>query len=130
MDERDPVDDGEFIYRRIHRVFLDPKTQILVQFPAFRPNQNDTTGISVFRAHFLRPVDTLVHIDPAKARDYCVARLAVGDLRSLGLTVIPNPLAGGPPGHALIPELSLATYQAHKKQFKMVLVVFQSSIDT
>jgi hypothetical protein len=122
MDERDPVDDAEFVYRRIHRAFLDPKIQILVQFPAFRPNQNDTTGISVFRADFIQAVDTLAEIDAAKAKDYAVARLAVRDLRNLGLTVVPDPIPGGPHGHALIPELRLAAYQARKQHFKLVLI--------
>src|SRR5947208_2958694 len=99
MDEHDPVDDSEFVYRRIHRTFLDPRAQIPIQFPAFRPNQNDTTGLSIFRAGFLQAVDTLADIDPAKAKDYCVVRLAVSELRKLGLTAVPEPISGGPPGH-------------------------------
>jgi hypothetical protein len=122
MDERDPVGEAEFVFRRIHQNVLNPNTQILVQFPAFRPNKNDVTGISVFRTHFGHPADTLAEIDPSKAKDYAVARLAVRDLQKLGLSVTPDPLPTGPRGHALIPELSLAAYQARKQDFKLILI--------
>ena len=52
MDENDPVDDSEFVYRRIHAQFYDPTLPISVQREAFRPNQNDTTGISVLRGRY------------------------------------------------------------------------------
>ncbi|MCI0462429.1 MAG: hypothetical protein L0Z62_36215 [Gemmataceae bacterium] len=122
MDEHDPVDDGEFVFRRIHRTFFDPRVQIPIQFPAFRPNPHDTTGLAVFRARFAQPVDTLASLDPAKAKDYYVARLAVRDLRNLGLTVVPEPVPGGPSGHAVIPEMSWHAYRAQKEQRKLVLV--------
>jgi hypothetical protein len=122
MDEHDPVGADEFVYRRIHRTFFDSSVQVPIQFPAFRPNQNDTTGISLFRAGFLQPADTLADIDPSKAGDYYVVRLAVSDLRRLGLTVVPEPLSGGPPGHAVIQELTWATYQGRKQYCKPILV--------
>ncbi len=115
MDEHDPVDEGEFVYRRIHRTFLDPMAPIPVQFPAFRPNQNDTTGILVFRSGFVQPADTLADVDPARIKEYYVARLAVRDLRSLGLTVAAEPVAGDPLGHAVVPEMTWASYQAQKQ---------------
>jgi hypothetical protein len=122
MDEKDPVDDNEFVYRRIHPIFFDPALPIPVQGQAFRPNQNDTTGLSVFRATFAQPADTVANIDPAKAKDYYVARLAVRELRKLGLTVRPEPVPGGPLGHAVIPELSWPAYQAQKLHWKPILV--------
>jgi hypothetical protein len=123
MDEHDPVDDGELVYRRIHRTFLDLRAPIPIQFPAFRPTPNDTTGLSFFRAHFLgQPQDALSNVAADKAKDYYVARLAVRDLRNLGLTVLPEPVPGGPLGHAAIPELSWPAYQAKKQQGKAILV--------
>jgi hypothetical protein len=122
MDEHDPVDDGEFVYRRIHRTFLDSRAQIPIQFPAFRPNHNDTTGISISRASLIQPLDSLADMDPHKAKHYYVARLAVRDLRQLGLTVAPEPVPGGPLGHAVIPELSWQAYQARKQHWKAKLV--------
>jgi hypothetical protein len=93
-----------------------------VQRDAFRPNPNDTTGLSVFRADFVQPPDTLANLDPAKAKTYYVVRLAVRDLRQLGLTVVPEPVSGGPPGHAVIPDLSWSAYQAQRSHCKSILV--------
>ena len=123
MDEHDPVDEGEFVYRRIHRAFLDPTAPIPIQFPAFRPTANDATGLSFFRACLLgQPQDALANVPPEKARDYYVARLPVHDLRNLGLTVVPEPDSSGPLGHAVVPELRWADYQAQKQRWKPVLV--------
>ena len=59
--------------------------------------------------------------DPAKVRGHRVARLAVVRLRPLGLSVRPEPVPGGPPGHAVIPELAWDTYEANKAQWKPVV---------
>ncbi len=122
MDETDPVEDSEFVYRRIHPTFFDAALPIPVQREAFRPNQNDTTGLSVFRAGLAKPAEALANLDPAKAKDYYVARLAVRDLRKLGLTVGPEPVPGGPLGHAVIPDLSWPAYQAQKQHWKAILL--------
>jgi hypothetical protein len=122
MDENDPVDETEFVYRRIHPNFYDASLPVAVDVKAFRPSQNDTTGLSVLRALFAQPQDTLAGRDPNKVSGFYVARLAVSDLRSLGLTVVPEPLPGGPLGHAVIPELSWAAYQAQKSHWKPILV--------
>jgi hypothetical protein len=123
MDEHEAVEDGEFIYRRIHRTFLDPRAPIPIQLPAFRPTANDNTGLSFFRAGFLaQPQDALANLAPDKAKNYYVARLAVLDVRRLGLTVVPEPIPGEPPGHVVIPELSWASYQAQEQHWKPLLV--------
>ncbi|HTU89621.1 MAG TPA: hypothetical protein VMF69_05950 [Gemmataceae bacterium] len=121
MDEQEPVQDDEFVYRRIPRIFFDSAIAPPIRREAFRPTHNDTTGLSVFRAAFLRPEDALAHVDPAKRSDYYVVRLAVADLRALGLTLVANPDPNGPPGHALIPELSWPAYQADKARWKPIL---------
>ena len=122
MDERDPVDDGEYVYRRIPRIFYDASLALPIQREAFRPTDKDTTGLSIFRAPFAQPLDALANVDPAKAKDYYVARLSVRGLRKLGLSVTPDALAAGPPGHAVIPELSWPAYQANKQILKPILV--------
>ncbi len=122
MDENDPVDEDEYVYRRLPRAFYDASLPIPVQGLAFRPSNSDTTGLSVFRARFAHPLDTLTAIDPAKANDYYVARIAVSALRNLGLAVEPDPIIGGPLGHAIIPELSWPAYQSRKNDLKVVLV--------
>ena len=121
MDEREPVQDDEFVYRRIHRIFFDSGVAPAVRREAFRPTHNDTTGLSVFRDGFLRPEDTLANVDPAKRNDYYVARLAVAALRSLGLTVVADPDPNGPAGHALISELSWPAYDADRARWKPIL---------
>ena len=120
MDETEPVDDSEFVYRRIHPNFYDPGLPVAVAPEAFRPSQNDTTGLSVLRARFAQPQDTLAGGDPAKVSGYYVARLSVRDLRTLGLTVVPEPATGGPPGHAVIPEFGWTAYQANKRRLKLI----------
>jgi hypothetical protein len=120
MDERDAVEDNESVFRRIHRTFVDLTLRIPIRAAAFRPNENDAGGLSVFRARFVQPQDTLKNIDPSRAKEYFIASLRVADLRSLGLTVEPDPAPGGPVGHALIPQLSWVAYQAHKKDLKEI----------
>src|SRR5438067_1302608 len=121
MDEREPVDDNEFVYRRIHPKFYKASAPVPVLYEAFRPSRNDSTGLSVVRAGFAKPVDCLTGIDPAAVGGYAVARLSVRDLRRLGLTVQPDPITGGPPGHALIVELNWDAYQADKTGRKLIL---------
>jgi hypothetical protein len=119
-DELQPVDDSEFVYRRIPQRFYDPELPVPIPPLAFRPNQNDTTGISVFRARFVEPSDTLVGVDADKRTAYYVAQLLVRDLRKLGLTVIPEPDPEGPAGHTVIPELSWQAYQANKRSLREI----------
>ena len=107
------------MYRRIHRNFFDPALSLPIQLAAFRPNQNDKTGLSIFRARFVQPVEVLVNLQ-SRRNDYLIARLAVRDLIRLGLTVIPEPNPSGPPGHAVIPELNWDAYNADKKRLKEV----------
>src|SRR5438128_12153514 len=120
MDEHEPVDETEFVYRRIHPNFYNPALRVAVLPEAFRPSRNDTTGLSVLRARFAQPRDTLANRDPGKVRGYYVARLSVRELRSLGLTVLPDAVASGPPGHAIIPALSWQAYEADKQRLTQV----------
>jgi hypothetical protein len=120
MDEHQPVDETEFVYRRIHRVYYQADLPLPIQPAAFRPTPNDTTGISVFRARLVQPAATLANVDAGKQNEYYVARLAVRALRNLGLTVVPDPVPNGPAGHAIIPELSWQSYQADKRRLKQV----------
>jgi hypothetical protein len=120
MDEHQPVDASEFVYRRIPRNHYQAGLPIPIQRAAFCPNPHDTTGLSVFRAAFVQPADILTNIDASKRNNYYVARIAVQDLHRLALTVEPDPDPDGPPGHAIIPELSYRAYQADKQRLKQV----------
>jgi hypothetical protein len=120
--QRQPVDASESVYRRVHRSFFQANLLIPIQAAAFRPNPHDTTGLSVFRARFVQPEDTLVGVGPGKRNDYFVVRFLAQDLDRLGLTLNPEPDPDGPPGHAVIPELSWQAYQANKQRLKQVQV--------
>ena len=87
MDEHEPVEDSEFVYRRIPGTFYDAGLPVPVQREAFRPNTNDTNGLSVFRACFAQPIDTLFNLDPTRAKNYYVAQISVRTLRDLLLKV-------------------------------------------
>jgi hypothetical protein len=119
-DEREPVDAGEFVYRRVHRNHFQAHMPTPVQVSAFRPTDHDDTGISVFRANFVQPMETLALLPEDKRANYYVVRLAVADLRSLGLTVKPDPVPEGPLGHAIVPELNSQTYRNDKDRLKEV----------
>lgn len=121
MDEHEPIDQSEFVYRRIHPNFYKASPLVAVLYEAFRPTRADQAGLSVVRARYAQPEDLLKKVDPATVGRYTVARLSVRDLKNLGLSVEPDPVADGPPGHALIPELSWSAYQAKKGQRKPIL---------
>src|SRR5579862_947909 len=120
MDDSQPVDPSEFLYRRIPRVYFQAGSPLQFRIIAFRPTANDTTGLSVFRAVFVQPVDILANLEADKQKEFYVVRLAVPDLHLLGLTVRPDPDPSGPAGHAVIPELSWQAYQADKQRLKVV----------
>jgi hypothetical protein len=130
MDEHAPVDANEFVYRRIHHTLFRSDLLLPVRFAAFRPNQHDTTGLSVFRAAFVQAVDTLANLEASKQNDYYVARLSVVDLRNLGLTVVADPNPNGPAGHAIIPELNWQAYLANKQGWKSTLIALASLAGT
>ena len=51
-----------------------------------------------------------------------VVRFRVHELIAAGLSVVPDPLADGPPGHSLIPELRRSKYQENKPKTKETLL--------
>lgn len=122
MSEFDPVEEGEYVYRRIAPVFFDESLPIAIQREAFRPTASDVTGISVFRSKLCQPMDALTGLDQFKAAGYYVAMISVQALKNLGLTVNPDPLADGPPGHAIIPEINSHAYQNRKHEMKPILL--------
>jgi hypothetical protein len=89
---------------------------------AFQPNENDDTGVSVYRERFVTAAGTLANIPAEKRGDYYVVRLAVRDVQLLGLTVVPEPDPHGPSGHAVVPELSWHAFQADKRRLKQIQI--------
>lgn len=123
-DECDPVTTDEYVLRQIHKRSYDPSLPVPVIRTAFEPNKNDRTGISVFRERFTTPAK-LANYGRQPGR-YYIARLSVRDLRRLGLTVIPAPVKGGLPGHAVIPELNSSTDKRRSKELQRDLAKLAS----
>ena len=104
VDDCQPVDDDELLYRRIPAHWYDPQSK-KVSPEAFAPHKtNDPTGLSVWRGSFVQLAQ--IAAGPRSDRQYYVAVLRAGDVRRLGLQVEARPLPGGPPGHAEITSLT------------------------
>lgn len=106
--ENEPIAADELVVRLIWGQFFEKKSPSAVKERAFAPKDQETDGISVFRASCLtNPEDVLNVITPAKRDLYGVVLLTVADVTDLGLSVQPAPILELP-GHAVIPELNIA----------------------
>lgn len=115
IEEADPVGSEELVFRRIPNLvpdFVNFDLPMPVMRLAFQPSRSDADGLSVFREIFTTARD--VAASGSNPRGYYVASLAVEAILGLSLTVIPNPLADGPRGHALIPEIHTDLSRATK----------------
>lgn len=105
IDGTDPIDDEEILYRRIpvsqgwYNSNADPHPSP----QAFRPRDDDITGISLCRGGLYNTVEQAGH-GPSK-KGYFVAVLKAGDLRKLGFDVVPRP-NDVINGHVEIPALT------------------------
>lgn len=111
--EIDPIQDGELLYRRVHKDrFRNQKTPYISP-TAFEPRTSgrepDTDGISLFRADCLeRPQHLLNSIaDPDKRAANGIVAVSVAELHDLNLSVVSTPREDIV-GHVSIPELSAA----------------------
>jgi len=121
-DEAEPVSPDERVVRLIWREFLRPGEIVPIQPVAFKPRANEPEGISVFRLECMKdPTEALAVMVPAKRGGYAIAVLAVAELLALGLSVKPAKI-DEVPGHALIPELSIAAVQATDANWKAVRI--------
>ena len=110
----EPITDDELLYRRVPASLnlYEPISEPHLLPDAFRPNANDLTGLSVYRAKY----KSLEQAAQGRVgKEYYVAVLRAGDLRSKGIEVFPRPLEGDP-GHAEIPGL---TYQNRKEDWAL-----------
>lgn len=115
MDEHSPVSSDEIVYRRVpaQPTYIDLSLPILLTPLAFYPHQNDTDGLSVYRALFVQPGE----IAERHSKPCFVVRLQVAWLLDLELTLIPDPRPPLP-GHTLIPELRRDEYEQDKQSAK------------
>src|SRR5271166_1419197 len=101
----EPIADDELLFRRIpvSMGWYDPAVDAQPSPLAFRPRDDDATGISVLRG---APYNTpeVAGRGPSK-KGYFVAVLRAGDLRKSGVLVAPAPMEGIS-GHAEITSLT------------------------
>ena len=105
-DGSEPVADHEILYRRIPATsgFYDPHVDPNPSPLAFRPTLLDSTGLSLSRAKY----KTLEQAGQGReGKQYFVAVLRAGELRRLGMNIVPRPLKDDP-GHCEIAELTFA----------------------
>jgi len=119
-DQQDSVSPDEYVLRRIpkDKSRYDPSLNEPVQRIAFEPSKWDVDGISVFREFFVSAA-ALAEAG-TNNNGYCVARLSVSTLIALGLTIVPDPRNDQPPGHAVIPELSISKMKQNKTKCKEI----------
>ena len=124
----EPVAADEIIYRRVRLELYTPVNRNRPQMAAFRPNEHDTTGLSVVRAKYKTPVQAAQN---SRSKQYYVAFLRVSELRARGIEVVPKPLHAGDarhpehdPGHAELPQI---TYSHRRDQHVMELMELLAS---
>lgn len=118
-DELEPIEEDEFVLRRIHRDHYKTSLPDPVLRMAFEPRRGENDGLSVYRERWVTPAQVAASGRTPGA--YYVTRLAVRDLRKLNLTVVPAPRSELP-GHAVIPELSWEAQQKDKKRSKQLQI--------
>lgn len=80
LDATEPIDDGEILYRRIpvSTGWYQADKEPPLEPEAFRPNRNDTSGISLSRAKYTS-IEEAARGQPG--RSYYVAVFRAGELR-------------------------------------------------
>lgn len=113
----EPLSDDEIVYRRVSDKsgWYEPGSERSVAWEAFKPNRNDATGISVWRAKYLTAGETAAR--HARLNRYYVLALNVGRLRQIGVEVEPSPYEGGI-GHASIVTLNYPAYKNDKNRLR------------
>ena len=122
-DQSHPLSPDEYILRRVP---VSPGNKLVnldlsppLNRVAFRPNEKDILGISVFRELFVTPLR--IAKKARKGPNSCyVVRLRVSDVRAAGFNAIPDPQADQLPGHTLIPEINFTSLQNDKEQSKVL----------
>lgn len=120
LDESAPVSVDEEVYRRIpaNSDYYVPSLPVPIQRVAFRPNERDVDGLSVFRTSFVSAQE--LANSGRKPGNYYITQLSVRAIVDLGLTLVPDPQEDQLPGHCLIPELSFDAAEQDKNRSKEI----------
>lgn len=110
----EPVADDEILFRRVSEAsgWYDPTSDRPVAWLAFKPNENDVSGLSVWRAKYRSAAETAT-IGAQPGRRYFVLALRAGELRRVGVSIVPSPGEGGV-GHVSLSNLNAIQYRENK----------------
>lgn len=125
-DSIDSIADGELLFRRIpaSQNWVDPQSKVVDPL-AFRPRQNDTTGLSLSRAKYGSAAEEAGR--GAKGKCFYVAILSIDKLRTVGIDVVASPLPEHE-GHAEIPALTFDNRKSDRSR-EMVQHLRSSIVD-
>lgn len=127
-DGSEPIDDAEVLYRRIpdSKGWYDAGSPPSSLSPdAFRPTENDTTGLSLSRAKY-KSVEDAALGRPGKT--FWVAKLLAGEMRLHGIELVPRPLPGDP-GHAEIPSMTYPVRKSAECEGRTVLLAGKLTLE-
>lgn len=113
--ESDPISPNEWLLRRVPNKWYDSSLEAPFERLAFRPNQLDDDGISLFREMFVSPKDISIS---GRKPPYTVARIRASSIKGLGLEITATPDPSQPPGHVSLPDLSLSERNNDSKKSK------------
>lgn len=110
LDGTEAIEDDELLYRRIpaSQNWYNPDQDPPLSPEAFKPTKYDDDGISFSRAKY----SSIEDVGREKeGRKYYVAVIRAGDIASIGIQVVPDPISNDPtlgddPGHAIIPRMN------------------------
>jgi hypothetical protein len=97
-----------YFLRLVHKSYMNGEKP---HRNGFRPNDNDTDGISLYEASQVS-AEELKQNARKPPEEYRVARLSESQILALGLTLSPTP--GDLPGHHVIPEINTSDYKSSK----------------
>lgn len=110
---RELIDDDEVLYRRIpDSMNWYNRIDGVISPQAFAPHKTrDATGLSVWRAKY-KTLEQVAAGRPGKK--FYVALMLAGDLRRVGLEIVPSPDLpdGYDAAHAEIPQMNAANYKS------------------
>ena len=125
IEQNEPLSLAEYVLRRIHKSHYKAELPVPVVRVAFQPNRKDTQGISVYRERFVTSV--VLAKTGRKSGEYYVARLSVEALvKTIGLSIEPDPQENELPGHCLIPEIRFDTPSRESKDLQRRLAAMAS----
>ena len=110
-DGSEPLADDEIVFRRVTEKsgWYKPESGRPLAWLAFRPNQNDVDGLSVWREKYYKTAKQAAATGAMPGRRYFVVSLRVAQLRQAGIVVEPSPEDGGP-GHASLVNVNASAY--------------------